>query len=297
MTNEQLVTLIKDGIDASDNMLQIWQQNRKFIAVIAGKYQGYEDIEDLKQQGYIGLCSAVDSYRPEESVPFINYAAFWIRQSMMRYIENCGSVVRIPTHERQRQGKYKKLLYDFEAQTGREPTDWEICRCMQISRRVLEEIKNNAGMGQIGSLDSYVGEDGDNTVGDMIPGDTDIEGFVLDKIEREELEHVIWSVVDTLPGNQPQVIRSLYREGNTLKATGKIIGGVSVERVRTIKQRAIRELRRPSRSNRLIAFLPEAVGGAIYRHNGIEEFERTWTSSTERAALKMYEEITGHVFH
>lgn len=297
MTNEQLVTLIKDGIDVSDNMLQLWQQNRKFIRMIAGKYLGYEDIEDLEQQGYIGLCHAVEGYQTGESTPFINYAAFWLRQSMARYIENCSSVVRIPTHERQRQRKYKRLLHDFEAQVGRKPTDWEICHCMQISHKVLEEMRNNAGMGQLGSLDSYIGEDGETTICDMVPGDADVEGSVLDKIEGEELERTIWSVVDTLPGNQPQVIRCRYQEGKTLKATGEEIGGVSKERVRTIENNALRELRKPSRRDKLIVFLPEAMGSTAYRHNGIGEFERTWTSSTELAALKIYEEITGHALH
>lgn len=299
MTNEQLVTLIKNKVDVADNMLQLWQQNRNFITMIASKYQGYEDIEDLKQQGYIGLCNAVEGYRTEEGVPFINYASFWIRQSMMRYIENCGNIVRVPTHERQRQRKYKKLLHDFEVQIGRKPTDWEICRSMQISSRALDEMRNNAGMGQVGSLDSLIGEDGDTTVGDMVPGDTDVEGSVLDKIEREELEHVIWSVVDTLPGNQPQVIRCMYQEGKTLKATGEEVGGISVERVRAIKQNAFRELRKPSRRNKLIAFLPEVMGSTAYQHNGVGEFRRTWTSSTERVAirLKIYEEMERCVFY
>ncbi|MDE5907766.1 MAG: sigma-70 family RNA polymerase sigma factor [Lachnospiraceae bacterium] len=227
MTNEQLVTLIKNKMDVADNMLKLWQQNIKFIGKIAGSYRGYEDIEDLKQQGYIGLCDAVEGYRAEEGIPFINYASFWIRQSMTRYIENCGGVVRIPVHERQRQRKYKKLLHDFEARTGRKPTDWEICRSMQISSKVLEEMRNNAGMEQIGSLDNVIGEDSDTTIGDLVPGDADVEGTVLDHIEQEELSNVLWSVVDTLPGNQPQVLRCMYQEGKTLKATGEAVGGIT----------------------------------------------------------------------
>lgn len=166
---------------------------------------------------------------------------------------------------------------------------------MQISRRVLEEIKNNAGMGRIGSLDIYVGEDGDNTVGDLIPGDMDVEGSVLDEIEKEELKQALWPMVDTLPGKQPQVIKLRYREGKTLGAVGEEIG-VNHKRVSAIEHTALRELKKRG-YRALVAFLPEAVGGAVYRHNGIGEFERTWTSSTERAALKIYEEITGHVLH
>lgn len=107
MTNEQLVIRIRAGIDVAENMLKLWQQNQGFIVAIAKRFQGYEDMEDLKQQGYIGLCQAVDGYNPDEGVPFINYAGFWIRQSMQRYIEDCGSVVRIPVDLRSMIGKYK----------------------------------------------------------------------------------------------------------------------------------------------------------------------------------------------
>ena len=86
LTNEQLVTLIRAGENEADNMLKLWQQNQGYIGKIAMSYQAYEDIEDLKQQGYIGLCHAVNSYRPDEGVLFMSYAAFWIRQSMQRYI-------------------------------------------------------------------------------------------------------------------------------------------------------------------------------------------------------------------
>lgn len=146
MTNEQLVLLIKDKIDVSDNMLQLWQQNRRFVTKLANRYKGYEDIEDLQQQGFIGLCSAVENYRPEECVPFINYAAFWIRQSMSRYVETCSSVVKVPTQARQNHRKYRSLLHEFEILIGREPTDMEIRCCMWISKEELDNIRNGARM-------------------------------------------------------------------------------------------------------------------------------------------------------
>lgn len=136
-TNEQLVTLIKSGIDTADNMLKLWQQNQGIIWKIANTYKGYEDLEDLKQQGYIGLCNAVQGYRLEENVPFINYAAFWIRQSMKRYIENNGSIVRVPVDKQQEYRKYKKLIHNFELQIGRKPTEWEVCYYMGISHERL----------------------------------------------------------------------------------------------------------------------------------------------------------------
>ena len=281
MTNEELVVYIKNGIEPEKNMLQLWQQNSGFIGSIAQKYVGYEDEEDLKQQGYIGLCCAVDGYNPEEKVPFINYAAFWIKQSMMRYIENSGGIIRIPVAERQKLRKYNKLKHEFVIETGREPTDNEICRYMSISRKQLQDMKRSSIMANVGSLDCYLAEDDDTTVGDLVASNDDVEGSVLNKVEQKQLRDTIWPIVDSLPERQPKVIRAIYQEGKTLKATGEEIG-VSIEQTRKIKQKAINMLRKPERREKLIIFKPNTT----YRHVGISEFKTTWTSSTESAALK-----------
>lgn len=289
-TNEQLVALIKSGIDEADNMLELWQQNRRFIRKIANKYKSYEDFEDLEQQGYIGLCDAVRGYRTDENVPFINYAAFWIKQSIMRYIESSGGIVRIPTQTKHTYWKYKKFLHDFEAQVGRKPSDKEICWHMGIRQEELGKIKGISKMAHIGSLDCHIADGEDTTIGDLVSGDADVESSVLDKIEREELKQVLWSMVDALPEEQAQVIRSLYKEGKTLEETGKTIG-ISLGRVRAVKQTAFKGLQRPSRRIILEAFLPEFAESMAYRHNGIDEFNRTWTSSTELTALKLYRSV------
>ena len=110
---------------------------------------------------------------------------------------------------------------------------------------------------------------------------------MLDKIEHCQLREALWAEVDSLPDNQPRVLRSLFQEGQTLKQTGEEIG-VTLERVRVIEQNALRELRKPSHSRRLRPFLPEAVESEAYRHTGAREFDRTWMSSTERAAIDLY---------
>lgn len=286
MTNEQLVILIKDKINVSDNMLKLWQQNRGFIMKMANRYKGYEDIEDLEQQGFIGLCNAVESYRPEEGVPFINYAAFWIKQSMTSYIGTCSSIVKISIQTRQNHRKYKKLMREFEMLVGRKPTDREICCYMGISHKELVDIRNSSRMEQIGSLDSYVGEDEDTTVGDLVPGHDDVESSVLDEIEMEELKHILWSMVDALPKEWKVVIRSRYQECRTLKETGKKIGA-TLEYVRKIQDKALKELGKPRNRHVLASYLPETVASIAYRHNGVVEFERTWTSSTELAAFRL----------
>lgn len=98
MTNEQLVVRIQAGEETAANMLQLWQQNKGFVASIAKKYRGYAEMEDLMQEGYIGLNDAVAHYKEGKGALFTSYAAFWIRSRIRRYVEQSGTI-RLPSHE------------------------------------------------------------------------------------------------------------------------------------------------------------------------------------------------------
>jgi RNA polymerase sigma factor (sigma-70 family) len=95
MTNEQLVICIKAGENVADNMSQLWEQTRRFIHVMATRYQGQAEIEDLEQEGYLALFRAVRGYNPAAGCLFLTYASNWIQQRMVRYIQNNGSI-RVP---------------------------------------------------------------------------------------------------------------------------------------------------------------------------------------------------------
>ena len=287
MTNEQLVIRIKAGIDAAENMLQLWEQNRGFIAMIAKKFCGYAEMDDLLQQGYLGLCQAVDAYDPDVGAPFVDYAAYWLRQNMQRYVMNCGCNVRIPVQANVRARKYLKLCDAYEAKYGRKPTDRELERALGVSWNVLEDIKKSATMLQIGSLDVPVGEDDGSSMYDLLPGqEEDVEEAVTDRIQEEQLRETLWGMVDELPGQQPAVIRMRYQEGATLKETGEE-AGLSVEQTRQLQNKALRSLREPRRAKKLAPFLDEEIRSMAFVGNGTERFNRTWTSSTERAAIAL----------
>lgn len=156
MTNEQLVALIRAGDDEANNMLQLWQQNKGFIYKLAKRYSGYAELEDLTQEGYLGLCEAVHQYDLDMGVPFINYAAFWIKQAMRRYIDNCSSVVRIPVHAKEDIREYQKVLKEYWKYYGHEP--WiavdqlpdnlpEVIRHRYIDGMTLKETGQRMGVG------------------------------------------------------------------------------------------------------------------------------------------------------
>ena len=96
MTNEQLVARIQAGENTAENMLQLWQQTKAYIYKVAKKYSGYAEMDDLMQEGYLGLNAAVEHYKPDQGTKFISYLTFWLKMRMQRYIENNGSV-RLPS--------------------------------------------------------------------------------------------------------------------------------------------------------------------------------------------------------
>ena len=103
MTNEQTVARIRAGEDEGQGMAALYEQMKAFIHSIARKYQGCGvDLEDLEQEGFLGLYDAVAGYDPDREVKFLTYAQKWIRQKIVRYIQDNRSSLRIPV-------LYKKL--------------------------------------------------------------------------------------------------------------------------------------------------------------------------------------------
>lgn len=288
MSNEEIVTRIKAGIDGAANMELLYTQNRGMICKIASKYQSYAEYDDLLQEGFVGLCNAVDAWEPEGGASFIAYAVFWIRQAMQRYIENNGSCVRIPSGQQQRIRKYKKLCARYLKLLGREPADWELCRLLDVSQDVLHHIREDARKGQIQSLSAPLGEDGDLSLEDTIPDPRDDYAGILDAVQQEELEAVLWPMVDSLEERQAKTLRARYQDGKTLKETGEALG-CSLQQARVIETNALRTLRRPRYANRLRPFLyDDMVRSKGMQGTGAERFRQTWTSATEREAIHLY---------
>lgn len=293
MTNEQLTIRIKAGIDVADNMLQLWQQNRGFIHKIVNQYKAYAEEEDLEQEGYLGLSAAVDHYNLDEGVTFIHYASFWIKQYIARYIRGNGTV-RLPEFMQGRIREYNKMIQKWQQNYHRKPTDREICHFLGISREMLENLKKAIQMAKIGSLDVPIGEDENCSLYELIPGSMDeeeqVESMVLEKVQKEELCAVVWPLVDSLTDNQAKTIRARYQDDMTFREIAED-QGVSVEMARQRERQGLRELRKPSKSKLLRPFLPDddRIYSMGLQGNGVEHFNMTWTSSTERAALQDWE--------
>lgn len=289
MTNEQLVALIKNGENVGENMLQLWQQCSRFIHCVALHYQGSTELEDLEQEGYLALYDAVDGFNPEDGYKFLTYAKHWIRQRMQRYIQNNGTV-RIPVYECEKLREYRKLMNAYRLHFGKKPTRHEIATQMSMPYKMVVELEKAAQMAKLRSLDSLLSVEEDSvTVGDMVPGDVDVEGDALEIVQQEQLKAVLWPLVDALPEEQAQVLRQRYQENKTLKATGESLG-ITVEQTRQAEAKAMRSLRCSRNARLLKPFLDDNAYSMGITGTGYESFNRTWTSSTERVALIRCEE-------
>lgn len=288
LKNEELVKLIQNGTNVTENMQQLWQQNQGFIFKIAIQYQSLSELDDLIQESYFGLCKAVDHYNPDMDASFIHYASFWIRQQLIRYIKK-NKTVRIPEHTHGKIREYKKAVQQWQQRYHREPTEAEISDYIGIDGKTLEEIKRSALMGKIGSLDVPVGEESDGTLYDLIPSGMDDKEEVLNKVANEELAEVLWGMVEELPGQQSEVLKMRFKENMKLREIGAV-SGFSTDRARQIESKGLRALRNPKRSRILREFLDdERIYNSALHGNGVSSFSNTWTSSTERIALKRIE--------
>ena len=285
MTNEQLTIRIQAGENVAGNMLELWEQNQGFISKMAVKYSSYAEIEDLKQEGYFGLCEAVRHYEPDKGMLFINYAAFWIQQVMRRYIDNCGSVVRIPVGAREEIRKYKKMCNEYRKYYGAEPSESELCALLGVKREKLHAIQNNARMEQIQSLSAPIGNEGEElTIEDVVASGENVEEDCISRLDRERMKKELWVAVDSLPVEQAKVVRCRYMDGLTLRETGER-QGLSIDRARTINDNALRNLRAPSRSRKFRAYYEQYLSAAPVHHVGVQSFQRTWTSEVEKAVI------------
>lgn len=286
MTNEQLVTRIKAGENEDENMLSLWQQNKGFIYKMAMKYQGYAEIEDLNQEGYIGLCEAVQHYDVAKEVPFISYAAFWIKQSMQRYIYSCCSTVRVPEHARSEVQQYRKIANEYYKWYGRQSSDKEMRAFLDVSMEKLGAIKRNVLTSTMRSLSESLGGEGEDiSLGDTVASEQDLEEDVIKRLDTAAMQEALWGAVDELPDNYPEVLRCRYQNKMTLNEIGKSLG-VAAERARQIERDAMRKLRVPSRCKLFKGYYEQYIAPATIHHVSVETFERTWFSSTEAEALQ-----------
>ena len=263
LSNEELVARIRAGQNIKGNMQQLYNQNLPLIRQFIKPFIYYEPEPDLLQQAYCGLWEAVQRYESSENTLFMTYSRFWILQDIRRYLEDNGSLIRIPSHRRQQIVKYKQFMRDFARERGRTPTSEEIADFLGVSEKEVGNIQMYSK--SIESLDRpLTSDDEDFTVGDTVADGSDLEQDIVDRLHDEAVSRELWDIVQRYTDDmQGQVIREYYREGKTLSQIATE-HGISLERARQHRATGLRKLRRHKALNE-IKQKCEVVEASLFR--------------------------------
>lgn len=286
MTNEALVERIRNGYSVTDNMQLLYENNLPLIKRYIKPYTAYEPMEDCLQEAYFGLWEAVKRYETSENVLFMTYAGYWIKQSVQRYIEKCGAVVKIPSHTRQKIARYKKTAMRLSQEQGRTPTDAEVAANMGVSVVAVQEIKGY--MQVVASLDSPLSVDDELTLGDSVQADFSLEDETIDKMYEEYSKSELWGIVEHYAGERENhIIKEYFIHNKSMPEIAKE-QSITVGRVREIKEAGLRRLRIGKAKRELLEKF-DIVEAGEYRNSMSKFNEHGFTSTVEYIAIRRAE--------
>ncbi len=249
----QLARRIKAGDEQA--LEKLTKANLRFVVSVAKQYQNQGlSLPDLINEGNVGLIKAARRFDETRGFKFISYAVWWIRQSILQALAEQSRIVRLPLNQVGSLNKIRKVSTKLEQKFERRPSSKEIANEMDVSEQKIDTAMKISTRSV--SMDAPIIPDEDTKLIDMM-APADSKG-TDEELMQESLRHEIERSLSTLSEKERDVINLYYGIGMNHGLTLEEIGAkfdLTRERVRQIKEKAIRRLRHTSRSRLLKAYL------------------------------------------
>ena len=245
---------IKEGDAAALDKLV--QSNLRFVVSVAKQYQNQGlSLNDLINEGNIGLIKAAGKFDETKGFKFISYAVWWIRQSILQALIEQPRIVRLPMNKATIYNKIQRAIVDFEQKNQREPSNDELAEILEMKPDELATLR--ATLTFHVSIDTPIGEDDDTTSLDLMSDSSMVtpDGNLIDESLHDELEHAL----QALSEREINIIKlyfgiNEFNQSYSLDEIG-IKMNLTRERVRQVKDKALRKMRRFAISKELKSYL------------------------------------------
>lgn len=243
---------IKNGDE--DALMKLVEANLRFVVSVAKQYQGYGmTLADLINEGNMGLIKAAQRFDETRGFKFISYAVWWIRQSILQAISTNSRLVRLPLNKMDEVRKVQETTARLSQVLGREPSVKEIAEDMDMPTKKIEQFLTISS--KPFSIDAPVKEDEGTALKELLAVDTPSTDS---KIVEDSMNEALHTVLDRLNAREKQVLQMAFGIGQENPTNLEDIAnhfGLTCERIRQIRDRAIRKLRSPSIRDQLAGFL------------------------------------------
>lgn len=229
------------------------QANLRFVVSVAKQYQHQGlSLSDLINEGNLGLIKAAQRFDETKGFKFISYAVWWIRQSILQALAEQGRLVRLPQNKIGTYNKANKAYMAFEQEHEREPSTEELSEILDMSQTEVTNIFQSNSRHT--SLDAPVNQAEDVAMGDLLQGSDETDEGIMQDSLRDEIRRILKS----LSPREAEIVNAYFglerEDGVSIEQIGKKYD-LTKERIRQIKERAIKRLQKARYSNALKAYL------------------------------------------
>ena len=244
----------RGGPDGQAALDRLTRANLRFVVSVAKQYQNQGlTLNDLIDEGNLGLIKAAQKFDETRGFKFISYAVWWIRQSILQAISEQSRIVRMPLNQVGFQSKLTKAIVSFEQEFERRPSVGELAELLDTDvSKVQEALGTN---GKKVSVDAPFAEDDSNCLIDIMTDDS--APGTDNQMEKESLSSDLDAALKSLNDRERQVLKMLFGIGRNEMTAEEVANTLNLtrERVRQIKERALRRLREANNIKILMKYL------------------------------------------